>query len=160
MEDNKNTNWDGNNNNNSTWNENSENTSNTNNTSTTDTNWNKNTNSDNTTNTNWNKNTNSGTANTSNAETNVSTKNRMTALMLCWFLGLFGIHRLYAGKLGTGFLFMYGTAITLLLFGVCAPIAGMFLITMVALVANDFVYIAFGQFKDCYGKLICSDKLQ
>ena len=40
---------------------------------------------------------------------NVSTKNRMTALMLCWFLGLFGVHRLYAGKLGSGFLFLYGT---------------------------------------------------
>ena len=91
---------------------------------------------------------------------NVSSKNRMTALMLCWFLGLFGVHRLYAGKLGSGFLFLYGTVCTLLLFGVCAPIAGMCLITMVALVANDFAFLAFGQFKDVYGKLICSDKIQ
>ena len=41
--------------------------------------------------------------------TNVSEKNRLTALMLCWFLGFFGVHRLYAGKLGSGFLMAYGT---------------------------------------------------
>ena len=115
---------------------------------------------------NWNTNNTSNGINTTNTNgtntgnTNVSTKNRMTALMLCWFLGLFGVHRLYAGKLGSGFLFLYGTVCTLLLFGVCVPIAAMCLITMVALVANDFAFIAFGQFKDCYGKTICSDKLQ
>ena len=91
---------------------------------------------------------------------NVSTKNRMTALMLCWFLGLFGVHRLYAGKLGSGFLFLYGTVCSILLFGVSAPIAGMCLITMVALVANDFAFLAFGQFKDKKKKTICSDKIQ
>ena len=95
-----------------------------------------------------------------NSSTNVSSKNRMTALILCWFLGLFGVHRLYAGKLGSGFLFLYGTICSLLLLGICAPVGAMCLITMVALVANDFSFIAFGQFKDCYGKSICSDKLQ
>ena len=30
-----------------------------------------------------------------------STKNRFTAMMLCWFLGFFGVHRLYAGKIGS-----------------------------------------------------------
>ena len=44
-----------------------------------------------------------------------SSKNRLTAMMLCWFLGFFGVHRLYAGKLGSGFLMMYGTIVSLLL---------------------------------------------
>ena len=32
-------------------------------------------------------------------------------------------------------------------------------ITMAALVLNDFAVIALGQFSDCYGKCICSDKI-
>ena len=44
---------------------------------------------------------------------NVSKKNRLTTLMLCWFLGFFGVHRLYAGKLGAGFLMAYGTIVSL-----------------------------------------------
>ena len=46
---------------------------------------------------------------------NVSTKNRFTTLMLCWFLGFLGVHRLYAGKIGSGFLMAYGTLVTILL---------------------------------------------
>ncbi len=92
-------------------------------------------------------------------ELNVSTKNRFTALMLCWFLGFFGVHRLYAGKLGSGFLMIYGTIVSTLVLIVCAPIGYMCFITMLALVANDFAVIAFGQFKDCYGKQMSSDDL-
>ncbi len=92
-------------------------------------------------------------------ENNVSTKNRFTALMLCWFLGFFGVHRLYAGKIGSGFLFLYGTIVSVLAFFACRPIGLMCLITMLALVANDFAFIAFGQFKDCYGKMMSSDDL-
>lgn len=86
-----------------------------------------------------------------------SSKNRFTALMLCWFLGLFGVHRLYAGKLGSGFLMLYGTVVSLLLLGVCLPVGLMCLVTMVAFVANDFAVIAFGQFLDCYGKQMTRD---
>ena len=76
-------------------------------------------------------------------ELNVSTKNRFTALMLCWFLGFFGVHRLYAGKLGSGFLMIYGTIVSTLVLIVCAPIGYMCFITMIALVAYDFAVIAF-----------------
>ena len=86
-------------------------------------------------------------------ELNVSTKNRFTALMLCWFLGFFGVHRLYAGKLGSGFLMIYGTIVSTLVLIVCAPIGYMCFITMLALVANDFAV------KDCYGKQMSSDDL-
>ena len=91
---------------------------------------------------------------------NISGKNRFTTLMLCWFLGFFGVHRLYAGKIGSGFLMAYGTIVTLLVLLINIPIGLMCLITMVALIANDFVVIAFGQFSDCYGKCICDDTIR
>jgi TM2 domain len=34
----------------------------------------------------------------------VSPRSRLAALMLCWFLGLFGAHRFYVGKIWTGIL--------------------------------------------------------
>ncbi len=91
---------------------------------------------------------------------NVSTKNRFTTLMLCWFLGFLGVHRLYAGKIGSGFLMAYGTLVTILLLLVNVPIGLMSLIAMIGLIANDFVVIAFGQFSDCYGKCICDDTIR
>lgn len=90
---------------------------------------------------------------------NVSEKNRFTTLMLCWFLGFFGVHRLYAGKLGSGFLLLYGTICSSLVLALNVYMGLMCFITMAALVLNDFVVIAFGQFSDCYGKCICSDKI-
>ena len=88
---------------------------------------------------------------------NVSTKNRFTTLMLCWFLGFFGVHRLYAGKIGSGFLMAYGSIVTTLILLVNVPIGLMCLIAMFGIIVNDFVVIAFGQFSDCYGKCICDD---
>ena len=35
-----------------------------------------------------------------------SNKSRLIALLLCLFLGEFGIHRLYAGKIGTGIIWL------------------------------------------------------
>jgi len=35
---------------------------------------------------------------------NVSSKSRLVALLLCFFLGCFGVHRFYVGKVGTGVL--------------------------------------------------------
>lgn len=34
----------------------------------------------------------------------ISTKTRLIALLLCWFLGALGAHRFYVGKIGTAIL--------------------------------------------------------
>lgn len=36
----------------------------------------------------------------------ISTKSRLVALLLCWFLGVFGAHRFYVGKNGTAALML------------------------------------------------------
>lgn len=60
----------------------------------------------------------------------VSRKKRMTALLLCIFLGEFGVHRFYVGKIGTGLLYLFSLG----LFGVGWLI--------------DIIRIAAGAFRD------------
>ena len=57
----------------------------------------------------------------------VSTKSRWLAFILCFFFGKFGIHRFYAGKIGTGLLWLFtfgffgiGWLVDLILIGVGA----------------------------------------
>lgn len=64
----------------------------------------------------------------------MSEKKRLPALLLCFFLGFLGIHRFYAGKIGTG--------IAWLLTGGALGIGALI----------DFVMIAVGSFKDKEGK--------
>ncbi|WP_030438494.1 TM2 domain-containing protein [Actinoplanes subtropicus] len=60
-------------------------------------------------------------------------KSWIAALLLCFFLGSFGIHRFYVGKVGTGILM-------LVTFG------GLGLWTLI-----DFIMIAIGKFSDKQG---------
>ena len=64
----------------------------------------------------------------------VSEKKRLTALLLCLFLGGIGVHRFYVGKVGTGVL----TIVTL--FGFCGiwPLI-------------DLIFIIMGSFEDKQG---------
>ncbi|MGA2142307.1 MAG: NINE protein [Brevinematales bacterium] len=64
---------------------------------------------------------------------NYVNKSKMTALLLCIFLGWLGIHRFYVGKNGTGILY-------LLTFGLCG--VGVLI---------DFILILAGSFRDSAG---------
>ena len=65
-----------------------------------------------------------------------SDRSRLVALLLCWFLGYFGAHRFYVGKMGTGLLMI----VTLGGFGIWWLF--------------DLVMIVIGQFTDVEGKLV------
>ena len=66
----------------------------------------------------------------------MSNKSKGVAAVLCFFLGYLGIHRFYAGKIGTGILW-------LLTFGLCG--IGQLV---------DFIIILCGNFKDGNGDYI------
>lgn len=66
----------------------------------------------------------------------VSSKSRVTALLLCFFLGLLGIHRFYVGKVGTGLIWLFTGG----LFGIGAVV--------------DFFVIIFGNFRDSNGYVL------
>ena len=66
----------------------------------------------------------------------VSEKNGVVALLLCFFLGTIGVHRFYAGKIGTGIVMI----LTLGGFGIWTLI--------------DFIMIICGAFTDSDGNKI------
>lgn len=90
---------------------------------------------------------------------NVNKKNWLTALILCWFLGFLGVHRMYAGKLGSGFLMLYGTLVAACILYMNLVLGLVAFTVMGAFVVNDFLRIATKSFKDCYGNYIVEDKI-
>ena len=66
----------------------------------------------------------------------VSSKSKIVALLLCIFLGGFGIHRFYAGKIGTGIIWLLT--------------GGVFGIGYIV----DIIMIILGNFKDGSGAAI------
>jgi len=89
----------------------------------------------------------------------VSKKDWMTSLILCWFLGFFGIHRMYSGKIGSGFLMLYGTIVASCILAVDKYLGAVAFVIMGALVVNDFLNILLKCFKDIYGKEIVKDNI-
>lgn len=89
---------------------------------------------------------------------NVSKKNWLTTLMLCWFLGFLGVHRLYVGKLGTGFLMAYGTIVAACILSLNLWLGLGAFVVVGGFVVNDFIIIAVKRFQDCYGRDIADDK--
>jgi hypothetical protein len=65
-----------------------------------------------------------------------SPRSRLAAAILAWFLGIFGIHRFYVGKVGTGILMI----LTLGGLGIWVII--------------DFIVILVGSFKDKEGRVL------
>ena len=70
------------------------------------------------------------------AQATISDKGFVPTILLCYFLGFLGVHRFYAGKVGTGILMI----ITFGGFGIWVIV--------------DMVLIATGSFKDKQGMLI------
>ncbi|MGI3004849.1 TM2 domain-containing protein [Shewanella algae] len=68
----------------------------------------------------------------------LSDKGFVPTLLLCFFLGGFGVHRFYTGKIGTGLLMLL-------------TLGGLGIWTLI-----DFVRIAIGNFRDAEGRLIKS----
>ncbi len=66
----------------------------------------------------------------------ISDKGFVPAILLCFFLGAFGVHRFYVGKVGTGLLM-------LITFG------GLGIWVLI-----DFVLLVTGSFKDKEGRII------
>ena len=66
----------------------------------------------------------------------VSDKSRLVTVLLCGFLGTFGVHRFYVGKIGTGLLML----VTLGGFGIWYLI--------------DLIMVAVGAFRDEEGRLV------
>ena len=89
---------------------------------------------------------------------NVSKKNWLTTLMLCWFLGFLGVHRLYAGKLGTGFLMAYGTVVSACILTLNIWLGLGAFVVVGGFVVNDFIIIAIKRVQDFYGRDIADDK--
>lgn len=67
---------------------------------------------------------------------NASDRKRSVATILCFLLGVFGAHRFYAGRVGTGFLWLF----TLGFLGI-----GMLF---------DLILIVAGEFRDAEGRKI------
>lgn len=65
-----------------------------------------------------------------------SDKSRLVAALLCGFVGVFGVHRFYVGKVGTGILML----VTLGGLGIWNVI--------------DLIFIVVGSFRDAEGRLV------
>ena len=71
------------------------------------------------------------------AEAQVSDKSRLGALLFCIFLGVFGAHRFYVGKIGTGIL-------------IILTVGGVFGVWPLV----DLIMIIIGSFRDKQGKRV------
>ena len=90
----------------------------------------------------------------------VNQKDWLTSLILCWFLGFFGIHRLYAGKLVSGFLILNGTLLAACLTILVNKYLGAILFVEVgAVVLYDFLNILIKNFKDVNEREISEDTI-
>ncbi len=83
----------------------------------------------------------------------ISPKSRLATALLAWFLGVFGAHRFYLGKIGTAVVMLILSIIgwsTVWVFG----IGLVFLIPVGIWAFIDFIIAIIGNMKDKEGKLI------
>jgi TM2 domain-containing membrane protein YozV len=67
---------------------------------------------------------------------NVSAKSRLVTLLFCILLGIFGVHRFYVGKIGTGILMLL-------------TLGGLGIWNLI-----DLILVAVGSFRDKEGKRV------
>lgn len=77
----------------------------------------------------------------------ISPYSRTTALLLCFFCGLIGLHLFYTGYVGRGILYIVLLIASPLLIG--APF-----VALLVLVVRDFIMIAAGTAKDSQNRII------
>lgn len=63
-------------------------------------------------------------------------KSKLAAALLCFFLGVFGVHRFYVGKIGTGLIWLFTGGV----FGIGVLV--------------DFIIILVGGFRDANGQFL------
>jgi TM2 domain-containing membrane protein YozV len=86
------------------------------------------------------------------AATGISPKSKTAAALLAFFLGQLGIHRFYAGKVGTGIVMLL---LTIIGYATIAFVVGFFVLAAVGIwILVDFIMILMGKFKDKNGLLI------
>jgi TM2 domain-containing membrane protein YozV len=86
------------------------------------------------------------------AATGISPKSKTAAALLAFFLGSLGIHRFYAGKVGTGIVILL---LSIIGYATLTFTVGAFVLAAVGLwVLIDFIMILMGKFKDKNGLLI------
>ena len=73
---------------------------------------------------------------------NISEKSRLATFLLAFFLGIFGVHRFYTGKVASGIIQLLLTI----------SIIGIFITSFWVLI--DWIFILTGEFKDSEGKAI------
>ncbi len=82
----------------------------------------------------------------------ISDKSKAVAAVLAFFLGCFGAHRLYTGKIGSGVTMLILMIVSIFLAGF---IIGFFMIGALWIVAIiDFIMILVGSFKDANGAVL------
>ena len=84
-----------------------------------------------------------------------SNEKKLTLLLLCWLLGIFGVHRFYSGKYLTGAMQLGGLAVAGVLMLLDAGIFQLLALGAVVLsVVVDFFMIVMGRFTDKEGRPI------
>lgn len=98
-------------------------------------------------------------------ENKFSDKDYIVSIFLCFFFGVFGIHRIYCYKVKTGMLYLFILILGIVLekfcyyknydfYGFCR--LPFYIVGILMLV--DLVLIIFKRFKDKEGKIICYSK--
>jgi|YelNatPaOPRAMG01_1025707.scaffolds.fasta_scaffold01105_8 TM2 domain-containing membrane protein YozV len=83
-----------------------------------------------------------------------SDKSRKKALLLCIFLGIFGAHRFYIGKIGTGLLMLF-IGFLWIVFSIHFKMFYFYLfIPLIIWVIFDLLLIILGKMKDINGNIV------